>query len=523
MADERTNKVERYLGILLVVYLTAIVLQQALPLFSDLSRDSGIYLYVGKQIARGNLPYIDAWEQKPPIIFYINALGLLLGSGTRWGGFFLEFIFIASAGLLSYRLVRHLWGTEAALLSTTIWLLGLGQILQGGNLTEEYSLPFSFLSLYLFWAAEKRQNLFYYLWIGICLGINFFIRPNNIGTQISIGTSLLVAWSFHGHAQNPIKKTALIGAGAIIIVIIIALYFSFKGILYPMIEVGFLYNLSYGSKLDILGSLASGSYHLSSVWWVAFAGYIGWSFYLIEKHLQEHSRPGAFEIAPLIMLPVEIVMSGLSGRNYPHYFISWLPVMAFFSGFIFHQAFQSSFRIETYRFRTIFLLIVGFLSITNFDTLISYKTAVQRLVFERSKGVELTTPIADYIRESTHPSDTVLVWSSRPGINFMANRDAPTAYFGYPLYINPKFISKYESIFFKDIITNPPELIVDSSFMDPDFIPSLDPALRKIQIRGGKGQLFYPDSINNFFEFLDTHYHMEAQVHGYVIYQLNEK
>jgi len=65
--------------------LTALVLDLANPFFDKPARDGGFFLYAGQQIVDGKLPYRDFWDSKGPGIFYINALGLFLGDGSRWG------------------------------------------------------------------------------------------------------------------------------------------------------------------------------------------------------------------------------------------------------------------------------------------------------------------------------------------------------------------------------------------------------------------------------------------------------
>jgi hypothetical protein len=37
--------------------------------------DQGLYAYVGQRILAGELPYRDAWDQKPPAIHYTYAAG----------------------------------------------------------------------------------------------------------------------------------------------------------------------------------------------------------------------------------------------------------------------------------------------------------------------------------------------------------------------------------------------------------------------------------------------------------------
>jgi hypothetical protein len=88
--------------ILLLALVVLVVLNQANPLTTRLGRDSGMYAYVASHLERGHTPYVSAWEHKPPGIFFIDALGLELAGGTRWGIWFVELIslLVGHCGLL---------------------------------------------------------------------------------------------------------------------------------------------------------------------------------------------------------------------------------------------------------------------------------------------------------------------------------------------------------------------------------------------------------------------------------------
>src|SRR5262245_8845426 len=81
--------------VFLVLLLAVMVLSQSNPGITLPGRDYGIFSYIGQQITLGRLPYKDAWDHKPPAIFYIDALGLWLGHGFRWGIWLIEFLAIA--------------------------------------------------------------------------------------------------------------------------------------------------------------------------------------------------------------------------------------------------------------------------------------------------------------------------------------------------------------------------------------------------------------------------------------------
>ncbi|HNB42164.1 MAG TPA: hypothetical protein PLG52_11735, partial [Anaerolineales bacterium] len=86
------NKLRLALPYIFLLLLTAFVLDLVNPSFDVPARDGGFFLYAGQQILNGKIPYQDFWDSKGPGIFYVNAFGLLLGGGSRWGVWAVEFI-----------------------------------------------------------------------------------------------------------------------------------------------------------------------------------------------------------------------------------------------------------------------------------------------------------------------------------------------------------------------------------------------------------------------------------------------
>src|ERR1043165_359368 len=58
------------------------------------SRDSGVFLYVGWRFLSGDIPYRDVWDHKPPLVYFVDALGLTLTPPSLWGVWLLQIVFI---------------------------------------------------------------------------------------------------------------------------------------------------------------------------------------------------------------------------------------------------------------------------------------------------------------------------------------------------------------------------------------------------------------------------------------------
>ena len=90
----------------------AIVIAAYFPLRRNYypSHDFSIFAYIGERIRSGGLPYVDAWDHKPPLIFYLNALGLTFAGGNLMGIWLLEAVFLTGALLMLFRLIRGAYG-----------------------------------------------------------------------------------------------------------------------------------------------------------------------------------------------------------------------------------------------------------------------------------------------------------------------------------------------------------------------------------------------------------------------------
>ena len=76
---------------------------------------------MGQQILAGHIPYRDIWDHKGHFIYYLDALGLVIGGNTRWGIWFLEFSSLYIAALSSQlNYAEILWSLTGAVLDCSL-------------------------------------------------------------------------------------------------------------------------------------------------------------------------------------------------------------------------------------------------------------------------------------------------------------------------------------------------------------------------------------------------------------------
>ena len=113
--------------------------------------DSAFFQLVGNGMTKGYLPYRDFYDMKGPWLFFIEYVSQLLVFG-RTGIFLLQCISLGFVLFFCRQIYRKyfdgggIWGSLVTVLPRYIVL---ASTIEGGNLTEEWSLPLLFLCMYL--------------------------------------------------------------------------------------------------------------------------------------------------------------------------------------------------------------------------------------------------------------------------------------------------------------------------------------------------------------------------------------
>ncbi len=229
----------------LVILCVAVMLPNLPELAVVPAHDSGIFLYFGSHILKGKLPYRDLWDHKPPLIFYTDSLGLWLGHGSRMGVWFLELAALVTAGLLAFYFLKRYFGDWPAGIATAGSVVNLVFLLEGGNLTEEFALPFQFFALFLF-ASNKRTAKPWKGWvIGAAAGAAFLFKQTMIGIWATLGLVILLESAAKRDWRGAARQLLSIGAGAGVVCFAAGLYFALQHTLYDFWDVAFRYNFIY--------------------------------------------------------------------------------------------------------------------------------------------------------------------------------------------------------------------------------------------------------------------------------------
>lgn len=189
--------------------------------------DGGVFLYVGQRLLDGAALYREVWDHKPPLIYYLNALGLWATQGSRWGIWVIETIAVAAAAILSLHLLRKSFGIALALLVTAVWLVNFFYIIEDGNLTETFTLPLQFAILALAWTQTCHAPQALAFQSARCSGTS--ASPRALSTP-SPAAALAAGEGGGGGAAQPrhLAHTIPTRARLVLIGILLALIFFLK-------------------------------------------------------------------------------------------------------------------------------------------------------------------------------------------------------------------------------------------------------------------------------------------------------
>lgn len=425
--------------------------------------DSGVFLYFGWRIINGDLPYRDMWDHKPPIIYYIDALGLSFTPNSLWGVWIIECVCLLITCILLYTILKRVFGPFPSIYVIVFGIITLSKVLDGGNISEEYALPLQALVLWLFFRNNDKSFSFRnWIFIGLTGTTALFIKQTTIGLWIAIIIFTIVSECKQKQFLRLIKKAASFSVGAILISASIALFFGLQGSLHDLINAAFKYNYIYSIEITDFAQrilpLIDGISPLASEGMLLFSliGFLLGIIFVFSKDEQVNHWKSLL-IVLIIDLPIEFALVCSSGYNYAHYFINSIPTITIFAGITFSTIFkQFSINKISNKIQVTFNIIV--LIIIFWCAFPSYKQYIQFLS-EPNNPPE----VIDFVLENSTENDSILFWGAETDINFQTRRVSPSRYvYQYPLYkIN--YTNETRIIeFLNDIIENKPRFILNT-------------------------------------------------------------
>ena len=426
--------------ILLGASLFLFVLAVRAPLLPiPLERDEGEYAYIAWRLGHNELPYRDWFDQKPPAVFYIYRLALMLPVDPVRAIHFVAMLFSATSAcalfFLGLRFMSRFWAWLAGALFA---LLAADPLVQGTAAnTELFMLCPLILSQTAFVAAvtKQRKNVLFMLLAGALTGVAAMFKQVAIVNWFLMIALCPIFLRRENRRRVALSFVGWSATGLLTVFGVVVLYFFAQGALHDFVDNVFTHNLQYVgavpafSRLEYCwGTLKTIARTQAIVWLFAATGLVGLF------------KSGKITWSALLTgwLITSMIGASASGYFFPHYFQQLLPPLALAGA-------AGASRLDTLNFSRILphgsrCALLAFMlailpAITLWPFLFTYtaEDAVRR-IYPGDYFAEMPN-FAQRIEEVTPQNKPIFIFGSEPELLFYSRRPSATRYiFLFPLY-----------------------------------------------------------------------------------------
>jgi hypothetical protein len=310
-------------GIAIVIFTGWVHLYQFSAPLTERAADSFVLLVLGKNVARGLVPYRDLWEMKPPGIFWY--LGTIFSTlpMAMWSVRVVDYLVSVAAGLAFYHLCRMAGARRAlALIGTACWLYFAyhPRFDLGGIFTETYMAIFSVFSMAAaatYW--NTRRWVYAMLSGAAAAGAVLFKHP---GLAVVLPALLLVSTSF--------RAVLVFGASVALPGIVVVAYFWFRGAFAEFMDCNVWFLIPYGgfsSGFPLTGRLLN----LAQTCWTYLTESPALLVAVAFGPLTCAFHPSRFRVAAVLWVAADFLMIALQNKGYyvHNYLIQFFPSLFF--------------------------------------------------------------------------------------------------------------------------------------------------------------------------------------------------
>jgi len=491
-------------------------------------RDQGVFAAVADVIARGGAPYRDAWEIKPPAIYYLFWSSFALFGRSMLAPRLLDFLWtLAAAGVLVFigkRLCSVWAGAAGSLCFITYYALGFDfwHTTQCDGFT---SLPI-ILSAAAMLAAEDRRSPWLALASGALVGIA-------VAFKFTLGAFLLVPClaaflSPQETMRARIGRAASYVLGCGVVILLVALLMHAVGALRDMIAIVFTWNVEYAKLSSRVPSVIKVPYQ-------TFRFFLGREYWILRL-IGLLSLMGIFDLArrpelgrlrwavPIWML-VMLLGVWVQDKYHAYHWLPAVPPLGLLAGLGLAAVWHWLRRVAPARAAGALTAaavagIIALVAVTyglHFARPIDY--ALGRLSREQflhdfgtyGRGdfsLVADLQLASLLGHKTGPGDPLYIWGFEPVVYFLADRPPASRFITVQPLVTPWSPPEWRSELIRDLErTRPPYIVVLHNDVFPWVTASLADSAQQLA------------SFPELRALLQTHYRRASRVEDFDVWR----
>lgn len=405
--------------------------------------DSSVFIYIGRELLNGQMPYRDLFDHKGPLIYLINLLAIIMH--PRTGLWILEIVNIYISFLFIYKAAQLVSNKWSSIMTLIVISSALMQWFGNGNYTESWALSFLTISNYIFADYFLNNNVSKYrvFVCGLCFGAVCLLRINMVILWVVM--CLGVLWKC---IQNKTTKDILwfllyfIG-GVIFIVFPIIIWLIVNNAFVDFINCYFVFNFEYAT------------FKSNTAWTSFLMLHYKNPIILVTEIIMLHlllKTKTFYGLLNLLCTIGTILAISSPGNMFYHYIIIFTIVMIYPFSLLFGNIYN---KIYIHKLK-VFILCTLIIIISVFWT----NTLIGKEIFTEYKQprTQTTLEITSIVLENTNEQDKIIVCGNHNAVYIYANRESVSRY----SYQSPIiYISQtIKDTLFNDLETSQPKIII---------------------------------------------------------------
>ena len=425
---------------------------------TETGTDSSVFKTVALMMQHGFMPYVNTFDHKGPLIYIYNYFGNLIG-GYR-GVLIFESISLWATLIYLYKIARLKCDSAISYVITILSFSLLFKYFEGGNLTEEYALPFISCSLYIFldYICNNKVNKGRLILCGLSCGSVLMLRPNMIGTWFIFSFVVLLQCIKNRKYKDLIKFIEYFIIGVLIIFIPIITWLVLNGAIKEFWNAYIVFNGIYSHA-----AISADSTKFIDIWNSLFEfvnnEIILASIVIIIVSMKKDKK----NIIYLIYMICSLLLICLSGRIYLHYMMVFIPIIVYPFSIMF-EYFNDNKKKDYGKIATM-IVIIYLMSNIIIPVWISPIQQIPKYYYLKNKVniSERVQTITNIIQEKTDKNDKISIYGNSNIYYVLSNRMHATKYsFQFPIgNVIPKIMDEY----FEQLKCDKPKIIVVESKM----------------------------------------------------------
>lgn len=386
--------------------------------------DSAIYAAIGNALNNGRVLYTGIVDNKGPLLYFIDALGLSIN--YHFGIFLIECIFLFVGIVFAYKTAKLITKNKKWLscFSAIFATLLLVYTLDGGNYTEEYAIFFINIATYFvikFLLNEYKLAWYELLIIGMCFAATFLLRANLCAFFVSQVLVILVCLIKGKKFKVLFRSMGYILLGILIFLTPFLIYLIKNGALSDCLNLvyfGVVNSFEQVSWLEKFTKMC-GLIEIADAAKIFSVALLAFILFLTRPKMEKSIK--RIMIIAFMGLLLNLYVNSLTGGEawaFTHYFISFIPIIVIISAYFFNYIYESIKELKiSNEIKNIIIILLAFTVIAP-QTLDLLETSIKRIEFTYPEP----SAMEQYILDNSTEKDTIQIIGVNDAIYYPVNR-----------------------------------------------------------------------------------------------------